>query len=211
MVIAIPDQSGDGDPLGRTVGTVVKWESVQAPICTAHECVNCKPRGGSHALLRAMSAERALAIIERHRGLRGALLPILHAFQEEFGCIDDAAIPLLARELNLSRAEVTGVVSFYHDFRRTRPGRYILKICRAEACQALGGDALIEHAKSHLAVDVGGTTDDGAFTLEQVFCLGNCALSPAMMIDDTLYGRVDPARFDALVAERRKSASGEAA
>lgn len=157
------------------------------------------------------SAEQALAIIDRHRGLRGALLPILHDLQEEFGCIDDAAIPLLARELNLSRAEVHGVVTFYHDFRRARPGRHVLKICRAEACQALGGEALIEHAKAHLAVDVGGTTGDGVFTLEQVFCLGNCALSPAMMIDDALYGRVDPARFDDLVAARRKPTSGEAA
>lgn len=157
------------------------------------------------------SAERALAIIDRHRDLRGALLPILHAFQEEFGFIEDAAVPLLARELNLSRAEIHGVISFYHDFRRTRPGRHVLKVCRAEACQALGGEALIEHAKTHLNVDVGGTTGDGAFTLEQVFCLGNCGLSPAMMIDDDLHGRVDAARFDALVDGHRKSSSGEAA
>jgi len=157
------------------------------------------------------SAEQALAIIDRYRGLRGALLPTLHALQEEFGCIDEAAIPLLAQELNLSRADVHGVVSFYHDFRRTRPGRHVLKVCRSEACQALGGDALIAHIKDHLQVEFGETTADGAFTLEQVFCLGNCGLSPALMIDDDLYGRVDAARFDGLVAARRAALPGEAA
>ena len=161
------------------------------------------------------SAERALAIIDRHRALRGALLPILHALQEEFGCIDAAAIPLLAAELNLSRADVQGVVSFYRDFRRTRPGRHILRICRAESCQALGGEALIAHARRHLQVDFGGTTADGTFTLEPVFCLGNCGLSPAMMIDGDLHGRVDAARFDAvvdaLVTESRCAAPREVA
>ncbi|WP_035690736.1 formate dehydrogenase subunit gamma [Azospirillum halopraeferens] len=146
----------------------------------------------------ARDAERARTIVDEHRHLRGALLPILHALQEEFGCIDDAAIPLLARELNLSRADVHGVVSFYHEFRRTRPGRHVIKVCRAEACQSMGCDSLVEHAKRRLAIDVHGTTADDAFTLEPVFCLGNCALAPAVMIDDRLYGRVDPRRFDAL-------------
>lgn len=157
------------------------------------------------------SAERAVAIIDRYRGLRGGLLPVLHALQEEFGCIDAEAIPLVARELNLSRADVHGVVSFYHDFRRTRPGRHILRICRAESCQALGGEALIAHAMAHLQVELGGTTADGLFTLEPVFCLGNCGLSPAMLVDDDLYGRVDPGRFDALVAERRHAVPREVA
>jgi formate dehydrogenase subunit gamma len=157
------------------------------------------------------SAARALAIIDGYRGLRGGLLPILHALQEEFGYIDDEAIPLVARELNLSRADVHGVVGFYHDFRRTRPGRHILKICRAESCQALGGDELIAHAKAHLGVDFGGTTADGVFTLEPVFCLGDCGLSPAMLIDEELHGRVDPDRFDALIAACRRAARREVA
>lgn len=157
------------------------------------------------------SEDGALSIIDRFRGQRGALLPILHALQESFGCVPEAAIPLLARELNLSRAEVHGVVTFYHDFRRQRPGRHVLKVCRAEACQALGGRALIDHIQSHLSVDFGGTTADGVFTLEQVFCLGNCGLGPSLMIDGDLYGRVEKDRFDALVAERRRALPGEVA
>ncbi len=157
------------------------------------------------------SMDQAETIVDRHSGTRGALLPILHALQETFGYIDDAAIPLMARKLNLSRAEVHGVVSFYQDFRRTRPGHYILKVCRAEACQALGGRALVDHLRDHLKVDFGQTTADGAFTLEEVFCLGNCGLGPSIMIDDTLHGRVDGARFDALVADRRRALPGEVA
>jgi len=132
--------------------------------------------------------------------LRGALLPMLHGLQEEFGCIDPRAIPLLAEVLNLSHAEVHGVVSFYHDFRRTRPGRHVVKVCRAEACQAMGAETLMNHARTHLRVEEGGTTTDGAFTLEAVYCLGNCALSPAIMVDETLYGRVDPGRFYEVLA-----------
>ena len=149
---------------------------------------------------RAMwSEERASSLISNHQDQRGALLPMLHALQEEFGCIEDAAIRLLAKTLNLSRAEVHGVVSFYHDFRRTRAGRHVIKICRAEACQAMGAEALIEHAQRHLSTDLGTTTTDDVFTLEAVYCLGNCALSPAIMIDAQLHGRVDASRFDALV------------
>ena len=146
------------------------------------------------------SADRAASIIDTHRHLRGNLLPILHALQEEFGCIDDEAVPLLARELNLSRAEVHGVVSFYNEFRRTRPGRHTVKVCRAEACQSMDGEALIDHVRRRLKVDFGGTTADGAFTLEPVFCLGNCALAPAVMVDGTLHGRVDARRFDAILS-----------
>lgn len=146
------------------------------------------------------SEDRARAIIARHRHLRGALLPILHALQDCFGCIDEPAVPLLAEELNLSRAEVHGVVSFYHDFRRTRPGRHVVKVCRAEACQSMGAESLLAHATRRLSVEAGGTSPDGAFTLEAVYCLGNCALSPAILIDETLHGRVTPERFDALTA-----------
>lgn len=144
-------------------------------------------------------AGRAAAIVETHRHLRGNLLPILHALQEEFGCIDEEAVPLLAQELNLSRADVHGVVSFYHDFRRTRPGRHIVKVCRAEACQSMEADGLVEHLQKRLRVDLGDTTTDGTFTLEPVFCLGNCALAPAMMVDGALHGRVSPARADAIL------------
>jgi len=133
--------------------------------------------------------------------LRGALLPMLHALQEEFGYIHQDAIQLLANELNITRAEVHGVASFYHDFRREMPGRHIIKVCRAESCQAMGADDLVEHAKARLGVDMGGTTDDKSFTLEAVYCLGNCALSPAVLIDETLHGRVSNDRFDELVSQ----------
>ncbi len=154
------------------------------------------------------SAERAKTIVSDNRHLRGALLPILHALQEEFGYIDEQAIPLLATELNLSRADVHGVVSFYHEFRREKPGRHVIKVCRAEACQAMGANALVDHIKSKLQVDFHGTTADGAFTLEPVFCLGNCALSPAVMIDEHLHGRVSTARFDALAAHTLSPTTG---
>jgi formate dehydrogenase subunit gamma len=143
--------------------------------------------------------DRAAVIVEEHRHLRGALLPILHAFQEEFGCIDDAAIPFLARELNLSRADVHGVVSFYHDFRRSRPGRHTVKVCRAEACQSMGCNDLVSHIENRLSVRLGETTPDDAFTIEAVFCLGNCALAPAVMVDKRLYGRVDTRRLDIIL------------
>jgi formate dehydrogenase subunit gamma len=145
--------------------------------------------------------DRARAIIAKHKDMRGALLPMLHAFQEEFGFIHRDAIQLLADALNITRAEVHGVASFYHDFRREAAGRHVIKVCRAESCQAMGADDLVEHAKSRLGVDMGGTTGDKTFTLEAVYCLGNCALSPAVMIDETLYGRVSNDRFDDIIAQ----------
>ena len=150
--------------------------------------------------------DRARTIIAEHKSLRGALLPMLHALQEEFGFIHKDAIQILANELNITRAEVHGVASFYHDFRREVPGRHVIKVCRAESCQAMGADDLVEHAKSRLGVDMGGTTDDKAFTLEAVYCLGNCALSPAVMIDETLYGRVSNDRFDEIVSKPAETA-----
>lgn len=152
---------------------------------------------GRHA---PWSEDRAQAIIAEHNHLRGALLPMLHALQEEFGYVPAAAEDLLAHALNLSRADVHGVISFYHEFRRQAPGHYVLKVCRAESCQAMGANALIAHIKDHLQIDFGQTTADGVFSLEAVYCLGNCALSPAMLVDETLHGRVHPARFDALTA-----------
>lgn len=150
-------------------------------------------------------AERAMAIIAEHRHLRGALIPMLHALQEEFGCIDEEAVPLLAKELNLSRADVHGVVSFYHEFRRTRPGRHTVKVCRAEACQAMGCNDLVAHVEKSLDIKLGETTADDAFSVEAVFCLGNCSLSPAIMVDERVYGRVDAKRFDAILAATLKA------
>ena len=145
--------------------------------------------------------ERAAEIIAAEARREGALLPILHAVQAEFGYIPAAAVPLIAGELNLSRAEVHGVVSFYHDFRRHPPGQHVLQLCRAEACQSMGADALAARARDRLCVDWGDTTRDGAVTLEPVFCLGLCACAPSAMLDGRPVARLDPARLDALLAE----------
>lgn len=144
--------------------------------------------------------------IEALQGLPGALLPMLHALQEEFGYVDEAAVPLLADALNLSRAEVHGVISFYHDFRHHAPGRHVLKICRAEACQSMGCNRLIDHVEKKLEAKMGETTVDGTFTLEPVYCLGNCALSPALMLDGQPYGRVTTGVADALIDNARRQA-----
>jgi len=151
----------------------------------------------------AWDIDIARELIDELKDLPGAALPILNALQDEFGYIDEQAIPLIADALNLSRAEVVGVVHFYHDFRHEPPGRHILKVCRAEACQSMGCAALVEHIEASLGTPMGGTTPDRAFTLENVYCLGNCALSPAVMLDGRLYGRVSPERFDAIVAQVR--------
>jgi formate dehydrogenase subunit gamma len=156
------------------------------------------------------NTEVARERIESLRHLPGATLPILNALQEEFGYIDDAAIPLIADALNLSRAEVVGVVHFYHDYRHAPPGRHIMKVCRAEACQSMGCDALVDYLQERLGVQLGGTTIDGSITLEPVFCLGNCALSPAVMIDGNLHGRVSTERADALIAETRRGRTNHA-
>lgn len=141
------------------------------------------------------------AVLTEHAEMPGALLPILHAVQGALGYVPAEAVPVIANALNLSRAEVHGVVTFYHDFRDHPAGRHVVKLCRAEACQALGSDALIAHAEARLGVPMHGTTADGAITLEPVYCLGNCALSPSAMVDGELHGRVTPARFDAIVDE----------
>jgi formate dehydrogenase subunit gamma len=154
----------------------------------------------------SLSAEERSAVMEacaRLKELPGALLPILHAVQESLGFVPKDSVPLVARELNLSVAEVHGVVSFYHYFRQVRPGRHVIHLCRAEACQALGAVALEAHAKATLKIDFHGTTADGAISLEPVYCLGNCALGPSLMIDEHLKGRVTPQRFDALMAPMR--------
>jgi formate dehydrogenase subunit gamma len=134
------------------------------------------------------------------------MLPILHALQEEFGYVDDEAIPLIADALNLSKAEVVGVVHFYHDYRHEAPGRHILKVCRAEACQSMGCESLVRHLQSKQGTAMGETTADGAFSLDTVYCLGNCALSPAVMLDGRLYGKVTHERIDTLL-ERVEASS----
>jgi formate dehydrogenase subunit gamma len=138
-------------------------------------------------------------VLSRLKDEPGALMPILHGIQDDLGWIPDEAVPVIAQALNQSRAEVHGVVTFYHEFRRSPPGRHVVHVCRAEACQSMGANALVAHAKKRLGVDFHGTTPDGAVTLEAVYCLGNCALSPAVMIDQELHGRVTPTRFDALM------------
>ena len=142
-------------------------------------------------------------VIAPYAALEGPLLPMLHALMDAFGHIPEAAYPVLAAQLNISRAEVHGVVSFYHDFRDAPAGRHVLKICRAEACQAMGGDAVAEAALARLGLDWHGTTPDGRITVEPVYCLGLCACAPAAMLDGRVAGRVDTARLDALIAEAR--------
>ena len=153
--------------------------------------------------LSVLERSAVLQACGRLKALPGALLPILHAVQQALTFVPKDAVPLIAHELNLSVAEVHGVVSFYHYFRQESPGRHVMHLCRAEACQALGSVALEAHAKATLGVDFHGTTRDGAVTLEPVYCLGNCALGPSLMIDQQLHGRVTAERFDALLTESR--------
>lgn len=147
------------------------------------------------------SAERAAAIIADFQGVDGATLPILHEIQHAFGFIPDAAIPMIAEALNLSRAEVFGTVTFYHEFRRELPGRHVLKLCQAEACQSNGSDALRERAEKRLGVKLGETTPDRRVTIEPIYCLGLCANGPSAQLDDRMIGRVTEAKLDALLSE----------
>ncbi|NNH60529.1 formate dehydrogenase subunit gamma [Rhizobium laguerreae] len=149
-------------------------------------------------------AARTRAIVANLRFLEGPLLPILHEVQQEYGYVPQEALPVIAEELNLSRAEVHGVVTFYHDYRDHPAGRHVLKLCRAEACQSMGGDALAERVKTLLGIDFHQTTLDGALTLEPVYCLGLCACGPSAMLDGEVYGRVDDQTAAELVAEARR-------
>jgi formate dehydrogenase subunit gamma len=144
--------------------------------------------------------DRIAEILESHQGFEGPLLPILHAIQEAFGYVPEAAVPQIAKALTLSKAEVHGVISFYHDFREKPAGRHVLKLCRAEACQTMGADAVADRIKKALGIDWHETTADGRVTLEPVFCLGLCACGPAAMVDGRLVGRVD----ETVVAEVAK-------
>lgn len=149
----------------------------------------------------------ALAVCARHGNQPDELLEIFHELQHELGFVPEETLPIIAQSLNRSRAEIYGVVSFYHDFKRHPVGKHIVKICRAEACQSMGTDALCQHAEKSLQTPLGGTTADGSVTIEQVFCLGNCALSPAVMVGEKLYGKVDAKRFDEIIAGLDKEAA----
>jgi formate dehydrogenase subunit gamma len=151
----------------------------------------------------AWNPEIATERIAAHLHREGPLMPILHDLQETFGCVPLEAEPLIAEKLNLTRAEVHGVVTFYHDFRRRPAGAHTLKLCRAEACQSVGGEALAARAEAALGIAPGETTADGKTTLEAVYCLGLCALAPSAMIDGRVVGRLDEKRLDALVDEAR--------
>jgi formate dehydrogenase subunit gamma len=144
-----------------------------------------------------------LAIIEDMKDFEGPLLPILHGIQEEFGYVPQDALPVIAGALNISRAEVHGVVSFYHDYRKAPAGRHVLKLCQAESCQSMGSDAVAARLKQLLGIDFHGTTRDGAVTLEPVYCLGLCACSPAALLDGEPIGRLDDDGIAAIVAEVR--------
>jgi formate dehydrogenase subunit gamma len=145
--------------------------------------------------------DAARAVISKLEGERGALLLVLQALQERFGHVPDAAVALIAEALNLSRAEVHGVRTFYHDFHDTRRGRHVLKICRAEACQSMGGEKLAERTARALGVQFGETTPDGSVTLEAVYCLGLCACAPSALFDDRPVGRLNDKTIKSLLAE----------
>lgn len=150
-------------------------------------------------------SDTVLRIVAQMKERPGPLLEVLHAIQAALGYVPASAIPVVAAGLNLSRAEVHGVVTFYHHFRTHRPGRHTLSVCQAESCQAMGCAQLTAHAKATLGVGFHETTPDGRFTLEPVYCLGNCACSPALMLDGELHGRVTPEQLDGLLAAADKS------
>jgi formate dehydrogenase subunit gamma len=157
---------------------------------------------GAPAHFEPWSAARASEIITAHQEREGAMLPILHDIQHAFGCVPEEAVPLIAKAMNLSRAEVHGVVTFYHDFRRTPPGRHTVQICRAEACQAMGGDAIADKAQKLLGIGFGDTSNDGRVSLEPIYCLGLCACAPAAMIDGEVVGRLTPGNIADVLNER---------
>lgn len=141
-----------------------------------------------------------LDVINNHLDMPGNLLPILHGIQDTLGYIPQEAVTDISSLLNLSKAEVHGVITFYHYFRTTAPGKHVIRICRAESCQAMNSKELENHAKQTLGIDFHETTSDEHFSLEPVYCLGNCACSPSITIDDDVYGRVTPEKFDQLLA-----------
>jgi formate dehydrogenase subunit gamma len=154
----------------------------------------------------AIRNEEIRTIVNTLKSKPGALLPILHGIQDHFGYVPPEAVPVIAVELNLTRADIHGVISFYHDFRTNPPGRHVLRICQAESCQAVGSTALTDYAREHLGIDFHETTSDMAFTLEPVYCLGSCACSPTLMLDGDVYGRINRQRFSEIIEEARNKA-----
>lgn len=146
--------------------------------------------------------EQIAAIIGRFKNVEGGMMPLLHAVQDALGFIPPESVQQIAKGMGLSRAEVYGVISFYHDFRTEARGKTTVQVCRAEACQAMGSRQLEEHAKQRLGIDFGETTKNGDYTLEPVYCLGNCACGPSIRINDDIYARVSPDRFDQLVSKQ---------
>jgi len=149
-------------------------------------------------------AARTASVIAEFRDLEGPLLPILHGLQHEFGFVPPQSLPIIADALNISKAEAHGVTTFYHDYRSAPAGRHVLKLCQAEACQSMGSDAIAAQVKQALGIDFHQTTQDGAVTLEPVYCLGLCACAPSAMLDDEVIGRLDADAVDEIVAEVRK-------
>ncbi|MDR0251642.1 MAG: formate dehydrogenase subunit gamma [Brucellaceae bacterium] len=148
-------------------------------------------------------AARTIEIINEYKAVEGPLLPVLHAIQEEFGYVPAETLTLIAEALNLSRAEVHGVMTFYHDFRASPTGRHVIRICRAEACQSMDGDRMAEAVQKLLGIGWGETTGDGKITLEAVYCLGLCACAPAAQVDDRLIGRLNERKAEQMIAEAR--------
>ncbi|HJT97305.1 MAG TPA: formate dehydrogenase subunit gamma [Rhodanobacteraceae bacterium] len=165
-----------------------------------------QPVSAPRDLLPPDVSAKVRAALDANRDRPGALLPVLHAVQEAVGHVPADAVPLIAHDLNLSRAEVHGVISFYHHFRTHAPGRHVVRVCRAEACQSRGSRALQAHAKRSLGIDFHETTADGAITLEAVYCLGNCGCGPSVLVDDELHALMTPESFDALVGSLREAA-----
>ena len=161
------------------------------------------PAKGCSPIMTADTRQTVRQILALTQYMPGALLPVLHGVQDALGYIPADAVGEIARGLNLSRAEVHGVVTYYHHFRSEPAGRHVIQMCRAEACQSMGSEALWAHACTHLGRAGHGTTEDGTFTLEPVYCLGLCASSPAMAVNGQVHARVDPAKFDRLVAQAR--------
>lgn len=149
-------------------------------------------------------AARTAEIVESLKRLEGPLLPILHEVQDQFGHVPQEALPVIANALNLSNAEVHGVVTFYHDYRREPAGRHVLKLCQAEACQSMGSDAVADRLRQLLNIDFHQTSLDGSVTMEPVYCLGLCACAPAAMLDGEVIGRIDADAIDEIIAEVRK-------
>jgi formate dehydrogenase subunit gamma len=161
------------------------------------------PRDETAATLTTVESNAVTAALRAHEGVAGALLPVLHAIQDRIGYVPPAAVPSIAVALDLSHAEIHGVLTFYHHFRTAPCGQHLVRLCCAEACQAAGARTLALHAQRVLAVTMPGTSADGRFTLEPVYCLGNCACGPSLSFDDALQAFVTPDRFDELIGGRK--------